>query len=862
MQPLVSVLENLDFLLNYTAMVNAWSNRTGIPVSILWPEKVPCRGQSGFCLLEQLDVRGVSSLLLTLTSRFPYQAIFTTNDLSGMLTIMAQQQSNTWDLIGMDRTVNGTLYAVPLYSDGGALFYRSDLLSKYGFTEPPKTWDHMELMLSTILSGERATNPSLTGFTTQLSPYEGLTCNVAEWLASANLTMFLNSTTELSIASSAERAKAAAVLGRFRRWMELGLIPPGSLLYRETETSNAFMQGKSVFMRIWSRQATLLRARSVNFTWGVAPLPGESEDLVGASTFGAALLGINKYTANVTRAALVAEFLSGVESQRMFTTAFGLRPTIPELFHDPDVNRIYNSALLRSTRITNRPASFCNNQYLSVSDVIYSRVNQVLAGLADAQMAIVSINTAIADLLGIDHFGPPQNLLWSATPSIIVLAVVAVLVAIILVLAVLLFRYRDAASARRVPTEFLVGVLIGSFLGSLVPLTYIDTPHLLMCQARVILLGFGFTITASCMAAQDFRVYLIVSSPLRRVASDVNRILWQSLATVWVLEAALVGLWLGLDPLAPVDVKVDRTWRYTSCASSNAAFGIGMFVAQCLLCCSLVGICIWLAVRNRGVSAKANTSGEAMSLTSYLIAVGAGGTVIILCILNPGPLPHMLIMASAVAFVVLSVLWGYLVVQLRAPHTVEDSSWMGTTIHGSSSALSAGLDSSTGDLSGLHIARPAIHVATLSVRFARSERALHLSPWVPGVAVAHLSEAHILVVRMPPQGLVLSLRKLASVSPYGPGAFSFTATFAAGLLEVYTRSEAELKEWHERLAHTAAASTPTATASPNLGGQHNGTPAAARGGVLAADLLANTTLSMQVATAFEQPPTRVRSMSD
>ncbi|KAJ3356671.1 hypothetical protein GGF32_001413 [Allomyces javanicus] len=862
MQPLVSVFENLDFMFNYSAMVDAWSNRTGIPVNILWPEK----------------------------------AIFTTTDLSGMITIMAQQHSKTWDLIGMDNiwpavfaepllhpldgvmspasiarhapssldagTVNGSLYAIPLYSDGGALFYRSDLLAKYGFAQPPKTWDHMELMLSTILAGERATNPSLTGFITQLSPYEGLTCNVAEWLASANLTMFLNSTSELSITSPAAQAKAAAVLDRFRRWIGLGLIPPSSLLYRETESSNIFMQGKAVFMRIWSRQATLLRTRGVNFTWGVAPLPGETADLVGASTFGAALLGINKYTGNVTRAARVAEFLSGVESQRLFTTAFGLRPTIPELYQDPDVNRIYDSALLRATRITNRPASFCLDQYLTVSDVIYSRVNQVLAGFANPQSTIASINIAIADLLGIDHFGPPQNLPWYTTPSIVVETIVAVLVVIILVLAVLLVRHRDAASARRVPTEFLVGVLVGSMLGALAPLTYIGAPTLLTCKMRVILLGFGFTITASCMAAQDFRVYLIVSSPLRRVASDVNRILWQSLVAAWVLEGALVGLWLGLDPLAPVDVKVDHTWRYTSCASNSSAFQVAILTAQTLLCCCLIGICIWLAVRNRGVSPKANTSGEAMSLASYLIAVGAGGTLIILCALNPGPLPQMLVMATAVAFVVLSVLWAYLVVQLRAPHTVEDSSWMGTTIHASSSALSAGPNSSTGELPGPYGVRPAIHATTLSVRFARSERALHLSPWAPGVAVAHMPEAHMLVVRMPPQGLVLSLRKLASVSPCCPGSFSFTATFAAGLLEVYTRTESDLKEWHDRLAHAAAASNPTATASPTLGGQQNGTPAAARGGVPAADTHANMTMSMQVATAFEQPPTRVRSLSD
>ncbi|KAJ3356670.1 hypothetical protein GGF32_001412, partial [Allomyces javanicus] len=811
------------------------------------------------------------------------QATYSSDDLYQFLTVVVQQKSTAWDLIGMDLiwpaafagplllpldsvispaaiarhvpsalesgTVNGSLYSVPLFSDGGALFYRSDLLAKYGFAQPPKTWDHMELMLTTILAGERATSPSLAGFVTQLSPYEGLTCNVAEWLAGANLTMFLDASSRLTLDSETAQAQAAGILSRFRRWIQQGLIPASSMYaFHEMETLNMFENGNAVFMRFWSRKGFIYRTSGLNLTWGMAPLPGESPDLAGASVFGAAVVGINKFTRNVTRAARVAEFLSGLEAQRLFTTALGLRPTIPELFQDPEVNRVYDAAFLNSTRIANRPSTSCKDQYPAISEIIYEGVNMVLGGFADAATSVASINKLIASLLGIDHYGAPQNTQWNDPASIAVAAIVAFMVATILFLAIRLFFFRDAAVARRIPAEFLVGVLIGSMLGSLVPLMFIGTPSVATCKMRVVLIGFGFTFMTSCMAAQDFRIYLIVSSPLRRVAAVVHRILWQSLVAVWAIEAILLGLWLGLDPLAPVDVKVDDAWRYTGCASTSLPFQIAMYAAQCLLCVILVGLCVWLAVRNRNVSPKANTLSGAMSRVSYLIFVVAGAAIVLLSVLHVGPVPQMLTTTAAVTLVVQSVLWSYLVVQLRVTPDAETSSWMGTTIAAPASAPSdATQDSSAGDLPGP--APGILHESRLAVRFARSERALQLAPWLTGVAVVHVADARILVVRSKPEGLVLSLRKLVSVSEPSVATRSFTATFTAGMLEVWTRTKTELKDWHTRLATAVPVGDQSTMHEPG----ERGAP-----GSLAAQRT-QLTMSVQVATSVKGPRGRVMS---
>ena len=51
-------------------------------------------------------------------------------------------------------TVKGRLVAMPYHNNIGALFYRVDLLKKYGYRAPPETWDELEKMSVRIQEGE------------------------------------------------------------------------------------------------------------------------------------------------------------------------------------------------------------------------------------------------------------------------------------------------------------------------------------------------------------------------------------------------------------------------------------------------------------------------------------------------------------------------------------------------------------------------------------------------------------------------------------------------------------------------------------------------------------------------------------
>ena len=67
----------------------------------------------------------------------------------------AQARLHAAGIVAND-TVGGRLVAMPWFGDFGILYYRTDLLKKYGYSSPPTTWAQLFAMAKKIQDGEKS----------------------------------------------------------------------------------------------------------------------------------------------------------------------------------------------------------------------------------------------------------------------------------------------------------------------------------------------------------------------------------------------------------------------------------------------------------------------------------------------------------------------------------------------------------------------------------------------------------------------------------------------------------------------------------------------------------------------------------
>jgi len=235
-------------------------------------------------------------------------------------------------------TYHGSIYGVPLFIDSGMLFYRKDLLAKYGFT-PPETWQEMVSQAEHIVSREAKEGNELYGFTGQFKQYEGLVCDMMEYILS-NGGEILNAETERP--GLALRPAVEAV--EFVRKNIIGKAAPiGVLTYQEPESLDVFVQGKAVFHRNWpyAWQVSNDPDRSrIAGKVSITKLPHFREGRSYA-TLGGWQAGISNYSKNKKAAWEFVEFLTGEKAQKIFALQGGRAPTRKALYEDADILKSY-----------------------------------------------------------------------------------------------------------------------------------------------------------------------------------------------------------------------------------------------------------------------------------------------------------------------------------------------------------------------------------------------------------------------------------------------------------------------------------------------------------------------------------------
>ena len=275
-------------------------------------------------------------------------------------------EAGTWS----DRT-----WALPWFMNVGLLYYRADLLARYGL-RPPATRAEMLEQIRVIRAGEH--NPKLEGYLWQGKQYEGLMVNVLEGLWAAG-TALLDDRGHIF----PEPSRAAGVLRSLRMLVESGASPAWVTAADEESTRRPFGNGEALFLRSWPYAADLFERNGspVQGKVGLAPLPREDPGRPAPGSTGGAHLAVTRDTRHPAEAVALARFLTNPRAQRAMTASGATKPTIMALYHDrelvrssPSLPRIHDLTLAgRSRPVT--------PYYVMISTTLQPELSAALVGV-------------------------------------------------------------------------------------------------------------------------------------------------------------------------------------------------------------------------------------------------------------------------------------------------------------------------------------------------------------------------------------------------------------------------------------------------------------------------------------------------
>jgi trehalose/maltose transport system substrate-binding protein len=300
-----------------------------------------------------------------------------------------------FEAIVQNNTVADRLVAMPWFTDAGLLYYRADLLQKYG-KQPPTTWQELTETAREIQEGERAEgNDRMLGFVFQAKAYEGLTCNALEWIDSFGGGQIVAEDGSITI----NNEQAAAALELAASWIG-EIAPEGVLNYAEEESRGVFQSGNAVFMRNWPYAWALGNAPDSPIAGkiGVAQLPKGGEDGKHTGVLGGWQLAVSKYSQNAELAVDLVRHLTSPEEQKRRAVKGSYNPTIGSLYQDAEVleaSPFFGELHDTFTNAVARPSQVTGDKYNQVSSELFNAVHAVLSGKTDAASSLAALERSL-----------------------------------------------------------------------------------------------------------------------------------------------------------------------------------------------------------------------------------------------------------------------------------------------------------------------------------------------------------------------------------------------------------------------------------------------------------------------------------
>jgi len=280
-------------------------------------------------------------------------------------------------------TVEGKLIGIPGTADALLFYYRKDLLDKYGFDHPPKTWYEMIAQAKVILEGEDDEN--LRGITFQGANIEGMLSNYLEFLWGLDGSI-LDEDGNVIINNEKGVKALQMMIDLYRKY---GVADKGVVTTKTDDSRVIFQDGRAVFMINWTYAWGRLQSdeSAVKGKVGISTppaFPGHDPNVC----LGGWQFAINANTNHPDLAWKVVKELSSAESQKAHALIRGDLPTNKGVYEDEEVleaNPWYDDVLPILETGKSRPKS---PAYPEVSSAIRNQLSAALAGNKTPQEAL------------------------------------------------------------------------------------------------------------------------------------------------------------------------------------------------------------------------------------------------------------------------------------------------------------------------------------------------------------------------------------------------------------------------------------------------------------------------------------------
>jgi trehalose/maltose transport system substrate-binding protein len=372
----------------------AWAKKTGNQVRVV---SVPKDSNEQLALYQQLLSQRSSEIdVLRIDIIWPGMLAANLVDLGKV--VPKEVVARHFPAIIAANTVNGKLVGLPAFTDAGLLFYRKDLLEKYG-QKVPTTWQELTQAAKIVQDGERkAGNAKLWGFVFQGRAYEGLTCNALEWIDSFGGGTVIDDQGRVDV----DNSKAIEALTLASSWIK-SIAPEGVLNYAEEEARGAFQSGNAVFMRNWPYAWALSQGPDspVKGKVGVTALPKGGADGKHTGALGGWQWAVSQYSKSQQAAIDLAMYLASPEEQKRAALEISLNPTIPALYEDKEIlakNPFLGELLPTFQAAVARPSRQTGNHYNQVSSSFWNAVHESLSGRAEPKESLAQVERVIQRL--------------------------------------------------------------------------------------------------------------------------------------------------------------------------------------------------------------------------------------------------------------------------------------------------------------------------------------------------------------------------------------------------------------------------------------------------------------------------------